>query len=583
MKKLIIAVLLLAVCVAPVLRAEETKEEHDARMAWFRDARFGMFIHWGVYSVPAGEWKGNKGYGEWFMEETHMPVSQYEQFAKQFNPVKFDAKQWASIAKNAGMKYIVITSKHHDGFGMWPSKLTDWCIKRTPFHRDPLKELADACHEAGIKMCFYHSIMDWHSSDWGTRRAWNDVATGTPDMDKYTEYMKGQLKELLSNYGPIGILWFDGEWESPWNNKRGLEVYNFCRSLQPNLIINNRIGKGRAGMDGIDKGKGVGDYGTPEQEIPATGFGSGVDWESCMTMNNHWGYNKNDHNWKSTTTLIRNLIDCASKGGNYLLNVGPTAEGLIPAPSVERLAEIGQWMKVNGEAIYGTTASPIARLPFNGRCTRKGQTLYFFVYNWPADAKLTVPLNNTIKRARLLAEPSANLVTAGNVITLPATAPDKNASVVAVDFEGEPDVVVTRIQQATDGAFQLAADQATLDGGLKLENKDGGAANIGFWTNMKDSAEWQIHCRQPGNFEVELDMACEPGSAGSEIEVQAGKSAVTGKVASTGSWGKFTKVDLGAIELPQGDAKIVLKAKSKPGEAVANVRAIRLYPVTVSN
>ena len=174
---------------------QETQAERDARMTWFREARFGMFIHWGVYSVPAGEWNGKTGYGEWFMEETKMPVSQYEKFAKQFNPVKFDAKAWVRTAKKAGMKYIVITSKHHDGFGMYRSALTDWCIKSTPFQRDPLKELAAACKDEGIVFCFYHSIMDWHHPDWGTRRAWNDKATGTPDMDRYTAYMKGQLKE----------------------------------------------------------------------------------------------------------------------------------------------------------------------------------------------------------------------------------------------------------------------------------------------------------------------------------------------------------------------------------------------------
>ena len=183
-------------------------------MAWFRDARFGLFIHWGVYSVPAGEWNGNTNYGEWFLEETKMPVSQYEKFAGQFNPVKFDAKEWVRLAKEAGMKYIVITSKHHDGFGMFRSDQTDWCIKSTPFQRDPLKELADACHAAGIKLCFYYSIMDWHHPDWGTRRPWNDKATGTPDMDRYVAYMKAELKELLTRYGPIGILWFDGEWEN---------------------------------------------------------------------------------------------------------------------------------------------------------------------------------------------------------------------------------------------------------------------------------------------------------------------------------------------------------------------------------
>jgi alpha-L-fucosidase len=281
--------------------APETPAQRNHRMEWFNEARFGMFIHWGLYSVPAGEWQGKPapGIGEWIMERAKIPASEYEKFAPQFNPVKFDAKEWVRMAKDAGMKYIVITSKHHDGFAMFRSELSDWGIKSTPFQRDPLKELADECRKAGIKLCFYYSIMDWHHPDWPERRAWNDVATGTPDMDRYAAYMKGQLKELLTRYGPIGILWFDGEWEKPWTHERGIDLYNYIRSLQPSIIINNRIGKARAGMSGMNQGDGVGDYGTPEQEIPANGFGPGVSWESCMTMNDTWGYRKDDHNWKS--------------------------------------------------------------------------------------------------------------------------------------------------------------------------------------------------------------------------------------------------------------------------------------------
>ncbi|HEV2208793.1 MAG TPA: alpha-L-fucosidase [Verrucomicrobiae bacterium] len=431
-------------------QAPESQAAHDQRMAWFRDARFGLFIHWGVYSVPAGEWNGKTNYAEWFLEETHMPVSQYEKFASQFNPVKFDAHEWVRLAKNAGMKYIVITSKHHDGFGMFRSDLTDWCIKSTPFQRDPIKELADACKDEGIKFCLYHSIMDWHHPDWGVRRPWNDKATGPPDMDRYTAYLKGQLKELLTRYGPIGILWFDGEWEAPWTHDRGVDLYHYVRSLQPNIIINNRVGKARDGMNGMDKGaERVGDYGTPEQEIPATGFGPGVDWESCMTMNDHWGYNKHDQNFKSATTLIRNLIDCSSKGGNYLLNIGPTSEGVFPETSIERLQEIGAWMKVNGEAIYGTHASPFEQLGW-GRCTQKqigeGVTrLYLHVFDWPANGKLVVSgLANQPMRALLLqGNQTLEFVAADNQVTIavPAEAPDKHASVVALDIPGTPQIV----------------------------------------------------------------------------------------------------------------------------------------------
>ncbi len=434
-------------CVVPAARLaaaelpSETPEQKAARMKWFAEARFGMFIHWGVYSVPAGEWKNRKDLGEWFLEETHMPVSQYEKFAQQFNPVKFDAKQWVATAKGAGVKYIVITSKHHDGFGMWPSEETDWCIKSTPFQRDPLKELSAACREAGIKFCLYHSIMDWHHPDWGTRRAWNDKATGKPDMDRYTAYMKRQLKEIITNYHP-GILWFDGEWESPWTTERGEDLYAYVRGLQPDILVNNRVGKARAGMQGMDKGNGAGDYGTPEQNVPANGFGPGVYWESCMTMNDHWGYNKNDHNFKSTKDLIHILVDCSSKGGNLLLNVGPTSEGLIPEPSVERMKGIGEWMKVNRESIYGTTASTIGK-PTWGRSTTKGERVYLHVFEWPKDGKLVVEkLGKPVKKAWLLSDAEKKPLGMGiyrssrgkvPMIDVLSAAPDKNDTVIVLE------------------------------------------------------------------------------------------------------------------------------------------------------
>jgi alpha-L-fucosidase len=428
--------------------ATETAAEHDERMAWFREARFGMFIHWGLYSVAAGVWDGKPvtGAGEWIMETGKIPVSQYEKLAPQFNPVKFNARQWVGIAKSAGMKYIVITSKHHDGFGLWNSQLTDWCVKSTPFKRDPLKELAEACKQEGVRLCFYHSIMDWHHPDYTPRRPWNDVAQGEPNFDRYVTYMKGELKELLTGYGPLGILWFDGEWEKTWTHEQGMDLYNYVRSFQPKIIINNRVGKGRAGMTGMDKGgERVGDYGTPEQEIPATGFGPGVDWESCMTMNETWGYKNQDHQWKSAERLVRNLIDCASKGGNYLLNVGPTGEGLVPDASVERLAEIGKWMKVNSDSIYGTSASPFSKLTW-GRCTKKitpkGATLYLHVFTWPEDGKLVVPgLRNKVNAAYLSADSKkrkleAESTKAGLMISLPPSAPDKISSTVVLRVSG---------------------------------------------------------------------------------------------------------------------------------------------------
>ena len=425
----------------------ETPEQRAQRMKWFGEARFGLFIHWGLYAVPAGEYGGKTDHGEWIMQSARIPASQYEKYAGQFNPVKFDAHEWVRLAKEAGMKYLVITSKHHDGFGLFRSEMTDWCIKSTPFQRDPLKELAEACQAEGLKFCLYHSIMDWHHPDYEPRRDWNDTAKGTPNMDRYVDYLKGELKELLTNYGPLGILWFDGEWEKTWNRERGVDLYNFVRGLQPQIIVNNRVGNARAGMGGMDKGQGVGDYGTPEQGIPPTGFGPGVFWESCMTMNNHWGYNKNDNHWKSSQELIRNLIDCSSKGGNYLLNVGPTAEGLFPEASIDRLRALGQWMKANGEAIYGTEAGPFKKLTW-GRCTQKtdGQEtiLYLHVYDWPADGKLLVPgLVNKPKSAGLLVagkKLSARKTKEGVVIALPKEAPDNISTTIVLRVNGKPDI-----------------------------------------------------------------------------------------------------------------------------------------------
>jgi len=335
---------------------QETDKEKTKRMQWWLDDTYGLFIHWGIYAVPAGEYKGKiTGAAEWIMGNEKIPVNEYEKFAAEFNPQKFDAKEWVRIAKNGGMKYIVITSKHHDGFSIWDSEVSDYDVMdATPFKRDILKELSDACKEAGIDFGFYHSIMDWHHPDANLANG-EPNKKANPDWEKYREeFLKPQLVELIEKYDPK-IMWFDGEWIPEWTEEQGKNLYNYLRNIKPSLIINNRIGKGRDGMQGMNKYESAaGDFGTPEKEILNTV--SQDYWETCMTMNDTWGFKEADHNWKSTKTLINQLIDAAAKGGNYLLNVGPTAEGIIPKESVERLEEIGRWLKVNGEAIYSTNS-----------------------------------------------------------------------------------------------------------------------------------------------------------------------------------------------------------------------------------
>jgi alpha-L-fucosidase len=398
---------------------------HDSRLDWFRDAKFGLFIHWGLYAIPAGVWQGQAipGIGEWIMLRARVPVRDYEQLARQFNPVQFNAAEWVALAKAAGQRYIVITSKHHDGFCLFDSKVSDYDIMdATPFGRDPLKELAAECQRQGLKLGFYYSqTQDWHHPN-GDGNDW-DYDEAAKDFAGYIEdYVKPQVRELLTNYGPVCLIWFDTP--KRITPEQSQSLVNLVHELQPDCLVNGRIGNA------------LGDYAEArDNAIPAELVDA--DWETPATINDTWGYKRDDQHWKSPTDLVRKLIDITSKGGNYLLNVGPTAEGVIPEPSQERLRALGAWLAVNGTAIYGTRPGPWQDLAW-GRSTATPGTIYLHVFAWPADGVLTLPaIAAHVTQATLLADPAQTPLPLTRrddtlVIQGPAQAPDALATVIAL-------------------------------------------------------------------------------------------------------------------------------------------------------
>jgi alpha-L-fucosidase len=451
MKTVIAAVLCLALRgVASAQQGPATASDpaREARLRWFREAKFGLFIHWGLYALPAGEWKGrtHPGIGEWIMYWARVPVREYEALAGQFNPVKFDADAWVRLAEDAGMKYVVITSKHHDGFALFDSKASRYdVVDATPFKRDVLKELAEACRRRGMRLGFYYSqAQDWHEPD-GAGNVWDFGPDEKKDFDRYLrEKAEPQVRELLTGYGPVALVWFDTP--RMMTAERAQRFTDLVRSLQPATLIDGRLGA-------------AGDYvSTGDNVIPSQA--SGEAWETPATINHTWGYRKDDHDWKSPGQVVFKLVDIVSKGGNYLLNVGPMADGTIPAPSQEVLRTVGRWLKANGEAVYGAGPTPfgdelgepsargakdlrgqplfLAREEW--RVTTRPGRLYFTFFQEPRVPFELPPMKNAVRRAWRLTDGAPVAIQAVDgrpALAIERPMIDPMATVVAVEIEGD--------------------------------------------------------------------------------------------------------------------------------------------------
>jgi alpha-L-fucosidase len=561
--------------VSPDPNANETKEQRDARMAWFDEARFGLFIHWGVYAVPAGVWQGKpvSGYAEWIMKNGKIPIADYKAIAPRFTAAKYDPVEWARLAKAAGVKYVVITSKHHDGFALYDSAVTDWDVMQSGAKRDLLAPLADAVRAEGLRFGLYYSqAQDWtHPGGgiWGDE--WDPAHAG--DFGHYVETIAlPQTKEIVERYKP-DILW----WDTPTDGMTTERVKPFVDFLAqpPAIISNDRLGGGFRG-----------DTRTPEQHIPPRGY-PGERFEVCMTMNDSWGFVENDQNWKSSRQIIRNLSDISSKGGNFLLNVGPTAEGEIPQPSIERLQAVGRWMMVNSGAIYGTTASPFPRrLPW-GRVTQKiepsgATTLFLHVWEWPADGRLLLPtLKASPRSARVLADDRKVQTAAsaeGLVVNLTGTAPDPDVSIVVLEFEAP--VTITQAAFAApeaDGAINLHPMDADLHGSyagnISLYG-NGASAILTHWLDPEWRVEYQLKTPAAHTWRVSAKVAA---PAATKLTLRSGKTGVPVKLAPTGPGQTWRTVELGSIALAAGETSLELvpvKEHWKPIE----LKSVRLTP-----
>lgn len=561
-----------------VLVSNTTAEPTEAeRTQWFREARFGMFIHWGVYAVPAGEWNGEtiKGIGEWIMRFRKVPVEKYKSFAPEFTAANYNPEQWAELANKAGMKYVVITSKHHDGFALYDSAVTDWDVMASGAKRDLLAPLAKAVRARDMKFGLYYSqSQDWTHPGGATSgeigKIWDPAQKG--DYDQYLKTIAlPQVNEIIDRYNPA-IIW----WDTPMQmTPARVAPFAELMAKHPQIINNNRLGEGFKG-----------DTMTPEQHIPPRGF-PGKMFEVCMTMNDTWGYKVNDKSWKSSQRLIQMLSDIASKGGNLLLNIGPRADGSIPQESIERLEAIARWMKVNSQAIHATEASPFPRrLPW-GRVTQKagekgGTTLYVHVWNWPADGKILLPTLKELPASGRMLEGGATVTAErsadGIVLHLPGAATDPDASVVRLEFPGALTITQepcnTPAADASITCPALDADpHGAVGGNIRVEGS-GATAYLTDWQQQDYRVEYHLKSGKAGKWNITAEIAA---TQATKLNIGVGTVTQTIDIPATGEGLTWKTIPLGSIELPAEETVLELKPAPDHWKPI-QLRTLKLTP-----
>ena len=571
----------------------EAMESHDARMQWWREARFGMFVHWGVYSGLGGTWQGQAvhGYAEHIQRILKIPIPVYrEQVAGKFNPTEFNAEEWIRAAKEAGMGYFIITAKHHDGFAMYDSKVSDYnIVKATPFKRDPMRELKAACRKHGLKFGFYYSqAFDWGDAnapgnDWdydnpggdrllhGGRNWWESSPELLPKARKYVdEKAIPQLLELIRNYDP-DILWFDTAGKLP--ESENLRIMKAVRQAKPGIIINGRLVRS------------CGDY-VSTADRPAEFAPHEGDWEGIPTTNESYGWNQNDHSHKPPGHFIQLLAKAAARGGNLLMNIGPMGNGKMDPKDLAILQGIGQWWKVNGESIRGTTRTPLPVQAW-GESTRKGNRLYLHVFEWPRDGKLVLGgLKSTVKRACLLADaedgslPVKRLNALDVALAVPTTSPDKVDSVVVIECGGEVAADIRRLLLPTVPSDTLRVFDGQRHGRtLRFGAGKTRDAYVDNWSKANEFIAWPVRLNQPANFKVFVVYDAEAGSAGGSYTVKLGKASLPGTV----SQGENLRVSLGHVELAAGAFEIAVVPDKIKGAELMRLRSIILEPLKAAD